>query len=265
MTQTNDKPPIRDSEQPFRQMQEAVESLTQFNRRQLQVIAVLRWLGYGFLLLFLFDLIESLYPPQFMNPAWEFETFGQLVERVPVPLLGFALAIMGGRTGRSRGERSLLKFLSWLTLVSALVFFLSVPLAILDTVRIAQQLQTEITTQLDQQTAEAKVQVQAVKERLEQVQTPAELKSLLSQLDRQEQAPEIDSDQQLDTVKRQIASSLDNQVTAMKYRARRELANRRQALLRRSVKWNLGALVSGALFFILWKGTAWARRKRSTN
>jgi len=32
-------------------------------------------------------------------------------------------------------------------------------------------------------------------------------------------------------------------------------ANRRQALLKNSVKWNLGALVSGTLFIMIWHMT----------
>jgi hypothetical protein len=33
-------------------------------------------------------------------------------------------------------------------------------------------------------------------------------------------------------------------------------------LLKNSVKWNLGALVSAALFFNIWKTTSWARASR---
>ncbi|NJM68571.1 MAG: hypothetical protein HC851_24365 [Acaryochloris sp. RU_4_1] len=36
-------------------------------------------------------------------------------------------------------------------------------------------------------------------------------------------------------------------------------SSQRIDLLKRSVKWNLGALVSGALFIYLWRGTGWSR------
>ncbi len=49
--------------------------------------SLFRLVGYGLLVLALFDLIHILIPLQLMNPMWEFQTVGALVERVPVPLL----------------------------------------------------------------------------------------------------------------------------------------------------------------------------------
>ena len=57
----------------------------------LDTLPILRWVGYGFLVLGLFDTIEIFIPAKFMNPSWEFQTFGALVERVTVPLIGFVL------------------------------------------------------------------------------------------------------------------------------------------------------------------------------
>jgi hypothetical protein len=49
--------------------------------------------------------------------------------------------------------------------------------------------------------------------------------------------------------------------TTIKSQAAATQKNQRLALLKRSVKWNLGALISGVLFIILWQGTSWARHK----
>lgn len=70
--------------------------MTRADSDQGQSIYRLRWVGYGLLLLALFDTIEVLTPPQFTNPAWEFQTIGALVERVPVPLLGLVLVFFWG-------------------------------------------------------------------------------------------------------------------------------------------------------------------------
>ncbi|MCJ8280423.1 MAG: hypothetical protein MJK14_11100 [Rivularia sp. ALOHA_DT_140] len=47
-------------------------------------ISIMRWVGYGLLILALFDVIEMFIPTRFMNPNWEFQTFGALVEKVAV-------------------------------------------------------------------------------------------------------------------------------------------------------------------------------------
>lgn len=248
--------------QNIQELQQSVKKLHQLRLYQLQPQTVLRWIGYGFLLLSLFDLIEILYPPQFMNPAWEFETLGQLVERVPVPLIGFALVIAGGRDMRSRIERPFLRVLSWSTLLIALVFYLGIPLGIFDTIRLNQQLNAQVMPRLEQQMADVQVQVQAVKDQVDQATTATDLQALLSQLELQGQLPDIQSDAQLSNVKQQIVVTLDNQVAGMEYQAKTELANQQQQLWMRSVKWNLGALVSGTLFFLLWKETGWARSSR---
>ncbi|MCG5062159.1 MAG: HpsJ family protein [Limnoraphis sp. WC205] len=263
MTQINTKLSTQNSEpepEPdFWELQKSVQNLKQFTLNQLSPITALRWIGYGFLLLFLFDLIEILYPPQFMNPAWEFQTLGQLVERIPIPLLGFALVIVGGPVMRGRIEQPCLKALSWSTLIFALVFCLIIPLGIFDTIRLDQQLNAQVKTQLNQQMADVQDKVQAVKEQVNQVNTTADLQDLLVQLNLQGQIPDIQSDSQLETVKQQVAASLDNQVAGLENQVKAELGNQRQQLWMRSVKWNLGALISSTLFFILWKETDWAR------
>ncbi|NEO37665.1 MAG: hypothetical protein F6J90_15545 [Moorea sp. SIOASIH] len=259
MTQFDTELSTQNSDQRLWELQKSVKTLQQSRDHQLKPLTVLRWIGYGFLLLFLFDLIEILYPPQFMNPAWEFRTLGQLVERVLVPLIGFVLVIVGGRDTPARVEQTLLKVLSWSTLVFALVFYLSIPLGIFNTIRLNQQLNIQVMTQLEQQMAQVEVKVQAVKDQVNQVNTVTDLQAFLSQLNLQ-QAPEIQSESQLETVKQQIAASMDNQLIGMENQAKTKLANQRQQLLMRSAKWNLGALVSATLFLLLWKETDWARR-----
>ena len=244
-------------------LREKVDGMWEFNSYMMQSLVLLRWLGYGFLLLFFFDLIEMLYPAQLMNPVWEFETFGQLVERVPIPLMGFVLIHLGGKEVRHRRELPFLKCLSWMTLGMGLVFFLSSPLAIVDTVRITNNVKSQFTSQLELQKSEANAQVQAVKDRLEQVQTYTAFNSLVNQSDLQEQFQEIESDIQLDGVKTEMIAFVNQRVATMETEARRGFTNQRRSLLKSSIKWNLGALVSGVLFFILWRRTTWARRKPS--
>lgn len=85
--------------------------------------SLFRLVGYGLLVLALFDFIHILIPLRLMNPMWEFQTTGALVERVPVPLLGLMLVFYGETSSRKRWESNLLKFLSWASLLIGLLFF----------------------------------------------------------------------------------------------------------------------------------------------
>jgi hypothetical protein len=74
-------------------------------------------LGYGLLLSAFFDIVEMFVLPNFMNPAWEFKTFGALVERVPVPLIGLVLVFFEEKNSRSKWEFPILKLLQRIALL----------------------------------------------------------------------------------------------------------------------------------------------------
>ncbi len=91
---------------------------------------ILRLVGYGLLLMAAVDIFFLLIPPQLMNPIWEFETMGTLIERIPVTLLGVVLIFYGERSDRAPIETLLLKVASWLSLISAIFLLLMIPLSI---------------------------------------------------------------------------------------------------------------------------------------
>ncbi|MEN8447532.1 MAG: HpsJ family protein, partial [Cyanobacteria bacterium J06555_13] len=53
----------------------------------------MRTIGYGLLALSILDLVAMVVPFDFKNPVWEFQRFGELVERSAVPLIGLATFI----------------------------------------------------------------------------------------------------------------------------------------------------------------------------
>lgn len=211
----------------------------------------LRWIGYGLLLLALLDAIQVFIPPNFMNPVWELQAMGALVERVPVSLLGFALVFFGEDIERAEWEEVLLKVLSWLTILLAILFFLLVPLGIVDTVRINSQANARIDTQVQQQQA----QLTNVETRLQQG-TPQDIQNVAVELNRL--GIPVDT-QKPDELKTQILSRVAAAKTQIQPQANAARSNQRLALLKNSVKWNLGALIAGALFVIIWRSTRWAR------
>ncbi len=226
-----------------------VQQLQDFAYSQQGSITLLRILGYALLLLAFFDILEMLIPPNFMNPAWEFQTLGALVERAPVPLIGLVLIFFGELHSRTKWEFPILKLISWLTLLFALLFILLIPLGILNTVRLSSQSSTHINTLSAQQISQA----EQVEKQLNQA-TPEQLNNVLK---RQGRSSDGKNPQEL---KSQLLSEVSQAKTKIKSQAEATQSLQGLNLIKTSVKWNLGALVSGTLFFIIWKQTNWARR-----
>lgn len=246
------------SESDSHQIVEKVDSLWRQSADLLQSSVLTRGVGYGLLLLVLFDLINLLVPLGFMNPAWELQTFGSIVERSAVPLVAMTMLFWGGLNGRFKFELPILKGLSWLALVIGLVFWLMIPMAIFSAVRIDRQNEQQVTAQVQQ----GKTQIQQIQTQLEQVANPSEMEKLIKQFDRSGSSPKIENTQKLEEVKQGLTSSLTQGQTNLTNQAQTLRQNQRFGLIKNSVKWNLGALVAGALFLWIWMLTNWARSKR---
>ncbi|MGF1491994.1 MAG: HpsJ family protein [Microcoleaceae cyanobacterium] len=237
----------------FTNLMQPFETIQRFNLTLQRSVNLLRWVGYGFLILSLFDLIAILSPLNLMNPVWEFQTMGQLVERVAVSLLGFCLVFFGEDQDRRGWEFPLLRFLSWVTLLAAIIYLLLIPVGVSSTMRLNQQNQQQI----DQQTERLQTQFQTLKQQLETIDRPEELEALIRRINGQ--APEIQGNEQFNAAMQQLerfAASGEEQIDARSEAAR---VQQRQDLLKRSLKWNLGALVIATLFIGLFKGSIWAR------
>ncbi len=265
-------------------------------------IPLFRWIGYGLLILALFDLIEMFVPPRLTNPAWEFQTLGALVERVPVPLLGLVLVFYGKNNWRNRWEKPILKFLSWAALLFGVGLLLLIPLGVINTVRLNQYNNQQIAARVNQRIA----QIQPIYDELEKATTAAEMEAFLNRMQSDSQeleklkeqlsyflpsgdqrmteqgeatsSPErlgrlakklkksplvnLEAPFSLSEVKKQILSFLASGEQRIKKQAEASRSSQRLELLKRSVKWNLGALVSGVLFIRIWLATRWARHRR---
>jgi hypothetical protein len=228
-----------------------VQELQEFAFSQIASITLLRILGYGLLVLAFFDIVEMFVPPKFMNPAWEFQTFGALVERVPVPLIGLVFVFYGELHSRAKWEFVIVKLFSWLTLLFAVFFFLLIPLGIGNTVRLSNQSAAQINNLSKQQISQA----EQVEKRLSAA-TPQQIDNFLRSQGRSADGKNPDE------IKSQLLSEVSKAKTQIKNQAQTTQSTQKMNLLKSSVKWNLGALVSGALFFSIWKGTRWARTSR---
>ncbi|QSJ20748.1 HpsJ family protein [Nostoc sp. UHCC 0702] len=225
-----------------------IEELQEVIFNQKQFPKILRILGYGLLLLALLDIIEMFIPPNFMNPAWEFQTFGGLIERVAVPLIGLVFVFYGERDLRRKWELLFVKILSWLTLVIAISFLLLIPLLVSNTIRINKQNSVQISNAVQQQI----LQAEQVQKQLNAA-TPEQINNLLKKQGRSIEGKKPEE------IKNQILSEISQAKTQIETQSQNTRSSQKLNLIKSSVKWNLGALISGALFFSLWKATKWAR------
>jgi len=210
-------------------------------------VAVFRLIGYGLLVLALLDLLTTLLPLRLMNPLWQFETMGAIVERVAVPLLGLVLVFFGEEKFRSSFEQKFLKLLRWLCLLVGVLFFLLVPLGVVSTL----QVKAVNDTQMKQQYSQQKARVERVEKQLNQIKD----QDLENFIKSQGRTLDGQSPQQ---ARAQFLAKINKDKNQLENQFKQAKSNRRLTLLKNSAKWNLGALVSGVLFIYIWLLTRWA-------
>ncbi|MEM7726778.1 MAG: HpsJ family protein [Cyanobacteria bacterium P01_A01_bin.45] len=225
-----------------------VSSVQNFALNQEGSIIILRCVGYGLFILALLDVVEISIPPNFMNPVWEFQTVGSLVERVPVSLISLALIFYGEMNFRRRWEFPLLKFLSWLAVIIGVLYFLMIPLGIVNSVRLHKQNITQVNPAAIEQIKRA----EQVEKQL-QGATPEQIQTLIK---RQGISSENEN---ITEVKTKLLSNISQTKQNIEAQAKAQQSSRSLNLIKKAVKWNIGALVAGVLFFCIWRGTQWAR------
>jgi hypothetical protein len=139
-------------------------------------LILFRVVGYGLLLLTLFDVVSALIPPQFSNPGWQFQTAGGFVERSAVPLIGFILIFYGNQEIRKKREMLVLKALSWIALLSAVFYFLLVVVFFVTLPTLNDRALAQVSAQFDPRITQAQ-QIQTQLDKMSGTQVEALMKS----------------------------------------------------------------------------------------
>lgn len=228
-----------------------------YKEQQIFSSGILRLVGYGLLLMASIDFLFLLIPLQLMNPSWEFQTLGAMIERIPVTLLAMVLIFYGERDTRAPVEVYVLKYLSRLCLVVSIVLILSIPLSITNSFRIYNQHNAEINVSLVNQADAAK----KLKNNLQSSNTSTEISNALQkQTGKKIIIPDSVNAQKLKT---EILDNLQVSQQQLLDRAQTSRAEKRFILRKNCIKWNLGAAIASILFFMLWKSTLWARLEQN--
>lgn len=256
-TQNQIEDSIQEEQRDYQsKLRQKLDKLGNFSLNMLRSVVLFRLIGYGFLILFFLDLGAILIPPNFLNPQWEFQTLGEVVERVAIPLIALLLIFYGGNYLRKGWEYLVLTTLSWLCLVAGVLFILVIPLGVINTIRI----DTQTTNAIEAQTRQKLEILQQVETKLKDVKNKQEMQVLMNQLSNNN-APPIENEQQLLQAKSNLAQFITNSRNQLNTQTKLTINQRKKALIKQSVKWNLGALISGILFIITWQMTKWSRQK----
>jgi len=224
--------------------------------QQQKTLMLSRRVGYALLLLCSIDLLYVLLPPELLNPVWEYQTIGDLVKLVPVPLLAMMLIFYGDTALRSKPERLALSILSWATLAVGIIFLLLVPLTVTNAVRIHSFNNNQISTQVSQQ----RLQLDATRKQLEKA-SPERLRNLVPTPDKDGNLPDVPNS--LEQAKTQILNNLNRSKEQAELQANQARANLRQNLVKNTLKLVAESLIAGCFFIYTWTMTAWTRRKES--
>jgi hypothetical protein len=222
-----------------------------------KTLQILRSIGYGLLLLSFIDLLYLIFPPEFTKPVWEYQTIGDLVRLIPVPMIAFMLVFYGESFGRRKVERPIMAILSWSTLIFGVFCLLMIPLTVVNTLRIAQYNNDQINTQVTQQ----KTQLNNTKTQLDQA-TPEQLQSLIRVPTEKADSP-TNTPKNPGEAKAQVLGNIQKAQKKADEQAFDARKNVQQNLIKNSSKIILESLVGGCLFLYTWLVTDWARRRQA--
>lgn len=219
-----------------------------------QTFLLLRGLGYCLLILFLLDFVAIAVPFKFTDATWELNTYGQVVERVPLLLFSFPLLFFGEYSARMKWELIATKIVSWMAIAMAVVFFLAVPLGIVNTFRVQDLRQSEIIVKAAQKNGP----VQEIAERLNKATTETEIRSVLRSINPQQQSL-IAQIPNPNEVKQKLLTEITTSISQTQSQS--EVAKRliSSSLWKDSVKWTIAALLSGLFLLYVWIQSRWAR------
>jgi hypothetical protein len=211
------------------------------------VLYLFRAVGYGLLLLTLFDVVSAIVPPQFGNPGWQFQTAGGFVERSAVPLIGFILVFYDDRDARKKRELLLLRLLSWISLLTGIFYLALVVVFFLTPQSLNDRAEAQVKAQIEPEI----IKQQQIQSQFEKAQ-PAQIEAFM----KNNRVTGMDAP----AFKAKMVQNAALTEKNLKERMTLTNSGQRLALIKNAVKWALGAMVTGVLFIKIWAGTSWARQ-----
>ncbi len=216
--------------------------------------SLLRFIGYALLIFSIVDYLAILVPPKLTDPNWELQAIAQMVDHVWSILLGLTFIFLFNETSVIKVRQiALLKLLSWLSLFIGIFYLLMLPLGVNNSLTIYRTINNQFTTQQSQQ----KEQIQKITEGLKNITSSEQLTKIAANLKITIEPNSKPSPQELkNKISQQIQTSAQTAISAANG-AKREQT---KTLIKAAAKINLGTIISGVCFIVLWRLTDWSRK-----
>lgn len=223
------------------------------NEQNILTISILRIVGYGLLMMAVVDFLNLLIPLKLMNPDWEFQTIGSIVERIPVTFLGIVFVFYEDTNYRTPIEKILLKIISWCCLVLAIFLILVIPLNINNAFRIYRAYNANLNYQIIPR-------LEVIQDFQNQIES-ANSQENIAQILQKKSSNKIVVPESLDIndFKSNFIKNLQQESASLQNKAQKERNKKRYQILRKVIKYNMGALIAIFLLIFVWKNTFWAR------
>ena len=223
------------------------------NEQHILTTSILRVVGYGLLMMALVDFLNLLIPLKLMNPDWEFQLIGSMIERIPVTFLGIVFVFYEDTNYRTPIEKILLKIISWSCLVLAILLILVIPLNINNAFRIYRTYNANINYQLVPR-------LEVIQDFQSQIKSANSQENIATILQKNSSTKvALPESLDLDDFKNNITENLQKESDSLQHKAQRQRQKKRYQILRKVIKYNLGALIAIFLLIFIWKNTFWAR------
>lgn len=212
-------------------------------------LGVPRIIGYTLLLMVIMNWVDILVPSRFLNPTWELETVGSLVEGAPLLLFAAFFIFYGEDAYRGALEHRLVRLLSQACLLVALCFFLLVPMGANSTIRINQEIDQQVGDSFGLQMA----QIDQLEEQVDEVSTEEIAAILEGQgIQSADSDPTASPKDRLLEYLTETRQNVIQETSAVK-------RGRKRSTIKNAMKWGIGAIIVSFAFVYLWRLTQWAR------
>lgn len=209
----------------------------------------IRIVGYGLLIMSLLDVTGILLRLQAINGPILFQTAGAILERIPVPILGFFLVLWGGTNLQPSLERSLVQILRWVSLLCGIAVLFTVPLILSTSLQLNAQINPTLTAQAKQQ----KQQLQSLEKQVS-IASTQELDQLRQGWNQQPNQPDIETP---DAFKSAVLKDINQRRQSLQFQLNATEKGRRMDLMTNTVKWIITAIVGGFSLLYLWYLNGW--------
>ncbi|MEB3146520.1 MAG: HpsJ family protein [Cylindrospermopsis raciborskii 1523720] len=213
-----------------------------------QVTGLLPVIGYTIFIASLGDFIYPLFPLRLQNPTWELQTLGTLLEQTWGFLVGLALIfsryLIDNQSDVRRIDILGLRFIRWIVLLIGIIFLLSNPLVVFNTMR----LYTTINQQVQQRDAATLDQVRQAENQLSQISDSTRLIGIAQSVGLNPKTLENSSGDQIKTaVKQRLNAIKTNNQTEIQSARKEQL----QGLFKSSARTLLYSLIVSFTFIFV--------------